>query len=297
MQVELCRHIKSNGIQCHAVALRDEHFCYFHKRLNEGHRLYRSTMAGKKRLMDRGFIIALPPLEDRVSVQLALSEVINALACNFIDSKRANALFFGLKLAAANAKGLEAFPGPPAVVRDYSLAPDLLESIAVDLAPAGRTCEIDEPAPIDPAFADDPIESPASVQLAPASPPPAIPTPEAPLEEADDPFAQEFQLEMQALVAEARARMAESEAKAEAAPDPAIPTPEAPQTVAGEPYDHDRELEALFAAAQSPQRAEESGDEHCSELLWVQGVSTIDETLRVNLPLPTGLLTPKIELR
>jgi hypothetical protein len=33
MQVDLCRHIKSNGIQCHAVALSNSVFCYFHSRL------------------------------------------------------------------------------------------------------------------------------------------------------------------------------------------------------------------------------------------------------------------------
>src|ERR1017187_8532771 len=98
MQVALCRHIKSNGIQCHAVALKDSVFCYFHHRLNDGHRLYRSTMIGKRNLLDRGHIIALPALEDRLSVQLAISEVVNALACNFIDTKRANSLLFGLKL-------------------------------------------------------------------------------------------------------------------------------------------------------------------------------------------------------
>ena len=256
MQVELCRHIKTNGIQCHAVALRDETFCYFHKRLNEGHRLYRSTMASKKRLMDRGFIIALPPLEDRLAVQLALSEVINALACNFIDSKRANALFFGLKLAAANAKGLEAFPEPTAVVRDYTHAPDLLENIAVDLAPAGRTCEIEEPAPLDPALADEPVELPTAATPPRASATPARPTPEVPPEDADASFNHEFDLELEARVAEAKARAAQTEAtQAFAAPTPPNPTP-APQAADAEEsssHDLDFELEALYAAERAAQ--------------------------------------------
>jgi hypothetical protein len=144
MQYDLCRHIKSNGLQCRAVALTDSPFCYFHKRLNNGHSLYRSTMVGKKSLMERGHIIALPPLEDRVSVQLALSEVINALACNFIDVQRANALLFGLRIAAFNARGLEAIDQPAEVVRDSSPAPGMLDSVAVDLAPPGLTCEIDD---------------------------------------------------------------------------------------------------------------------------------------------------------
>jgi len=147
MRVNLCRHIKSNGIQCHAVALRDNHFCCFHHRLNEGHRLYRLRMVGAKGLTERGFIIPLPAMEDRLSVQLAISEVLNALACNFIDAKRANAFFYGLQLASSNCKGLETIPNPTAVVRDCDRAPDIIEAVRVDIAPPGRTIEIEDPAP------------------------------------------------------------------------------------------------------------------------------------------------------
>jgi hypothetical protein len=251
MQVDLCRHIKSNGIQCHAVALRDGHFCYFHKRLNEGHSLYRSTMVGKRRLLDRGFIIPIPPLEDRVSVQLALSEVINALACNFIDSKRANALFFGLKLAAANAKGLETITEPKAMVRDYTHAPDILESVAVELAPAGRTCEIDEPAESAPTEDHEPIRP-----TAPATPGPTTPAkdPLSPVDPLDEQFDREF-----------AAELARAKAEALAYPIPALYTtaptlpitqaepadPQEPET--GEPNNEelDREFKALFAESRA----------------------------------------------
>lgn len=160
MQYDLCRHIKSDGLQCRAIALTDAHFCYFHQRLNRGHDLYRSTMVGKKSLMERGHIIALPPLEDRVSIQLALSEVINALACNFIDIPRANALLHGLKLAAYNARGLEIIAQPTAVVHTYSPAPGMLDSVAVDLAPPGLTCELDDAN--DPAIRLDPGLAPGT---------------------------------------------------------------------------------------------------------------------------------------
>ena len=160
MQYDLCRHIKSNGLQCRAVALTDQLFCYFHERLNKGHDLYRATMVSKKSLMERGHIIALPPLEDRVSVQLALSEVINALACNFIDVQRANALLYGLRLAAYNARGLETITQPTEVVRDYSPAPSILDSVAIDLAPPGLTVEIDDSN--DPAIRLDPGLAPGT---------------------------------------------------------------------------------------------------------------------------------------
>jgi hypothetical protein len=163
MQVALCRHIKTNGIQCHAVALKDSVFCYFHHKLSHGHALYRSTLVGKRSLLERGHIVALPALEDRLSVQLAISEVVNALACNFIDAKRANSLLFGLKLAVFNAKGLETIATPTQVVREFAPAPDILDSIAVDIAPKGRTCEIEEPAA--PAEVAQPPEPAAPVKV------------------------------------------------------------------------------------------------------------------------------------
>jgi hypothetical protein len=101
-------------------------------------------MVAKKSLLDRGHMIALPPLEDRLSIQLALSEVINALACDFIEVKRANAMLLGLQIASRNTKGLDPFPQPHEVVRDAAPAPGMLESVAVDLAPPGLTCEIEE---------------------------------------------------------------------------------------------------------------------------------------------------------
>lgn len=59
----------------------------------------------------RGYLISgqhieLTALEDRESVQVALSVVINALATGNLDIKRATALLYGLQLASSNARGL-----------------------------------------------------------------------------------------------------------------------------------------------------------------------------------------------
>jgi hypothetical protein len=48
----------------------------------------------------------LPRLEDGSSIQLALMDVLNALAANQIDTKRAGLLLYGLQVASANAKNL-----------------------------------------------------------------------------------------------------------------------------------------------------------------------------------------------
>ncbi|HEY3988651.1 MAG TPA: hypothetical protein VGM02_05075 [Acidobacteriaceae bacterium] len=47
---------------------------------------------------------SLPPIEDSASVQLALAEVLEALAADQIDAKRAGLLLYGLQVASANAK-------------------------------------------------------------------------------------------------------------------------------------------------------------------------------------------------
>jgi hypothetical protein len=46
----------------------------------------------------------LPPLEDELSIQLALMEVTQALAANEIDPKRAGLLLYALQVASANVK-------------------------------------------------------------------------------------------------------------------------------------------------------------------------------------------------
>jgi hypothetical protein len=48
----------------------------------------------------------LPPVEDTESIQLALIDVLQALAANQIDTKRAGLLLYGLQVASANAAKL-----------------------------------------------------------------------------------------------------------------------------------------------------------------------------------------------
>jgi hypothetical protein len=48
----------------------------------------------------------LPPVEDTESIQIALIDVIQALAANQIDGKRAGLLLYGLQVASANAAKL-----------------------------------------------------------------------------------------------------------------------------------------------------------------------------------------------
>jgi len=126
MQVELCRHIRPNGLQCQAVALKHGPFCYFHRRLHDTHRVYRSTIVARPDLERRGAIFDLGPLEDSVAIQIAISKVVNAIATNQIDLKHGRTILYGLHLASTNARRLNPTPEPTRVVRETHSDPTAL---------------------------------------------------------------------------------------------------------------------------------------------------------------------------
>src|ERR1039457_3005972 len=145
MQVDLCRHIKTNGLQCRAVALSASVFCYFHSRLHSSHNPYRDEVYLHPTRIANGICIQLPPLEDNDAIQIAISSVVNALATGIITEKRAYALYQGLYLASANARRRRPLRHPPHVVRDICKEPWVtIPEARPDIAPPGRTIDIDE---------------------------------------------------------------------------------------------------------------------------------------------------------
>src|SRR6266853_2071360 len=138
MQLSLCRQIKTNGTRCKAPSLTDGLWCYFHHRLHQRHTAFRPT-AATRGYLSPGQHIALIPLEDRESVQLALSVVINALATGQLDIKRATALLYGLQLASNNARGLHTEPYAADTVRAIEPSPE-----GLDLAQPGAVCELED---------------------------------------------------------------------------------------------------------------------------------------------------------
>lgn len=127
MATKFCRHIRTNGERCASPALRSDVFCYFHTELEKRHRRLRShaqtipTVLHPMGLQDGSqrdpipaqptpTALDLPPLEDRHSIQLALSILVNALARNQVDPKHAALLFYGLQIASSNAYQLNPEP-------------------------------------------------------------------------------------------------------------------------------------------------------------------------------------------
>ena len=92
-----CRHIRASGRPCGVAALRDQFFCYYHVAArrpiqSRRSRFYESTLQA----------FGLPIIEDRISLQQALSHVISRIASNDVDAKRAGKLLYGLQLASTN---------------------------------------------------------------------------------------------------------------------------------------------------------------------------------------------------
>jgi hypothetical protein len=136
MQYPVCRHIKTNGLRCQAPALTGATHCYFHSRLNQRHRGFRHTEATRAYLVP-GQHIELNPLEDRESVQLAISVVVNALATGQLETRRASAILYGLQLAGYNCARLNTNPYPPDVVLTVEPSPE-----GLDLAEPGAVLEM-----------------------------------------------------------------------------------------------------------------------------------------------------------
>ena len=88
-----CRHIMPNGAKCHAQALRDKPYCYFHTRL---HRFAAEPPIG---VMDN---IRFPVLEDRSAIQIALAQVLEALCSCRIDVRKGGLLLYALQIASQN---------------------------------------------------------------------------------------------------------------------------------------------------------------------------------------------------
>jgi hypothetical protein len=142
MQVDICRHIKTSGLQCRGAALTGSAFCYFHRRLHTSHAPYRHNDVTRGYLLP-GQHIQLAPLEDRESVLLAASQVVNALATGNLDIKRATALFYGLQVAGAYAPHASPEAAPQSLTRTVHTACEESEAPGVDLASPGYVHEID----------------------------------------------------------------------------------------------------------------------------------------------------------
>ncbi len=92
-----CNHILTNGEFCQSPALRKDVYCYFHRSARERYKRQLRHARQHKPLQ-------LRLLEDLRSVQLAVSDVLNALLAGLVDHKTAGLLLYGLQTAASTAR-------------------------------------------------------------------------------------------------------------------------------------------------------------------------------------------------
>jgi hypothetical protein len=107
MATEYCRHIRPNGTRCNSYALTGQLRCYWHTGLQQRHlALAPSGVQLDPATQPPPFELDFPELEDRASIQLALSMLLGALARNRIDPKRAGPILYGLQVASSNVRDL-----------------------------------------------------------------------------------------------------------------------------------------------------------------------------------------------
>jgi len=91
-----------NGLLCKSPALRDRSYCYFHQNLHATVRASRE----KKREDDT---IQFASIEDAAGIQIALTQVVDAMNASRINRRHGGTLIYGLHLASSLARQRAAF--------------------------------------------------------------------------------------------------------------------------------------------------------------------------------------------
>src|SRR6201999_4441604 len=114
-----CRHIFTDGRRCHSPCLRAEEFCYYHHTT-------RKPVANPQQRRGRRSAFDLPLPEDRSAIQSSIGQVLQRIASNDIDPRRAGLLLYGLQIASLN---LPRDPAPSPAARA-----ETVEEIVLDPA-------------------------------------------------------------------------------------------------------------------------------------------------------------------
>jgi hypothetical protein len=111
-----CRHIFTDGRRCASFCLRGEEFCYYH---HNSRRPVPIQEIQHRKLHREEF--RLPNLEDRSAIQAAISEVLQRIAANEIDPRRAGLLLYGLQIASLN------LPRPDPTAKPAKMVEEVVE--------------------------------------------------------------------------------------------------------------------------------------------------------------------------
>jgi len=152
MSYATCDHLKEDGVYCESPALRGQNFCYFHLTVRA-----RRMQAAQARRRGETCRIHLPVLEDMHAVQSSLMQVLDALADDRIDHKRAGLMLYALQQASTNLIGTPGWKGKreqveyaqplraieaPDVAQQY----DLPQGVDLELPPEAALQAAEQPA-------------------------------------------------------------------------------------------------------------------------------------------------------
>src|SRR5215469_8021204 len=92
MQYQTCSHIKEDGTYCGSPALQSHKYCHHHLKAR-GRRLRRA-----RALRDNlPYRLDLPALDDLAAVQVALSEIVQALGSGQLDHRAAGKMLYAIQ--------------------------------------------------------------------------------------------------------------------------------------------------------------------------------------------------------
>src|ERR1700722_124073 len=117
-----CRHIFTDGHRCGSPCLRGEELCYYHHNT-------RKPTTGARQRRSRRSTFDLPLPEDRSAIQSSIGQVLQRIAANDIDPRRAGLLLYGLQIAILNLPK----PQPASRNRNKEDEPvEIVEEITID---------------------------------------------------------------------------------------------------------------------------------------------------------------------
>ncbi len=98
--VPLCQHPMNNAALCACPAMRGQRYCYSHQRKHEQGARKNAERARQSWVDQRWFESV--PLDEAVSVQRALAQVMTRLLSGQIDYKQAGQILYKLQTASVN---------------------------------------------------------------------------------------------------------------------------------------------------------------------------------------------------
>jgi hypothetical protein len=152
MSFATCDHLKEDGVYCDSPALRGQNFCYFHLDLRA-----RRMQAAQARRRGETCRFHFPVLEDMHAVQASLTLVLDALADDRIEPKRAGLMLYTLQLASTSLMGAPGWKGKRKQVAadkplraleapDFATEYDLPQSVDLNLPPEAALEAAEQPA-------------------------------------------------------------------------------------------------------------------------------------------------------